>query len=143
MSTEQGLNPDIKTIHVGIKQIRPVKIYPLSISDQEKLTSQVVQFSDQFSNIDWNAVKNEEALQVLKKIIMDNLTKILEYVTDDEERPSFDELTNNQFYEIVNAIFEVNYEGLVKNFQDLFLRMKNLMPQNQKKISKNPGKRST
>lgn len=134
MSKENSLNPDIREIYVGVKHLRKIHIYPLSISDQEKLTNLIVTFADKFQNVDWNNVTNDEALDVLKKIITDNLKKILEYVTDEDERPDLNEMTNNQFYEIVNAIFEVNYEGLVKNMKDLFSRMKNLMvQQNQMK----------
>jgi len=134
MSKESSLNPEIREVYVGVRHLRKVHIYPLSISDQEQLTNLIVTFADKFQNVDWNKIANDEALEVLKKIITDNLNKILEFVTDDDERPKLDEMTNNQFYEIINAIFEVNYEGLVKNMKDLFSRMKNLMvQQNQMK----------
>jgi hypothetical protein len=64
-------------------------------------------------------LKNEEALLFIQKIITDNLSKVLEYICDEEERPSMKELTNNQFCEIVNIVYEVNYEGMIKNLKDL------------------------
>ena len=125
--SEKSLNPDIKEIQVGIRELRNVYIYPLSISDQLKLTKQVKSVIEDIStNWDFNNMTNEQALDFLNEVITENLSKILEFVTEEQERPSFEELTNNQFVQIVNIVFEVNYEGLIKNFQNLFKKFKGL-----------------
>jgi len=129
MSNNDGrtLNPDIKNINVGIKELREVKIYPLSMTDQFQLTEDLAQvISEMGSGVDFNSITNEDALQFMKKLLSENLIKILAYVTTEEERPTLDELTNNQFYEIANILFEVNYEGLLKNFKDLIMRAQGL-----------------
>lgn len=125
--TDQNLNPDIREVHVGVKTLRKTHVYPLSLHDQEQLTGIVVGFVNSFSDINFNDISNEKALELIKDFIKDNLFKIMEFVIEEKERPTLIELTNNQFYQIVNDIFEVNYEGLIKNFQDLFKRAKNLM----------------
>lgn len=129
MSNNDGrtLNPDIKNINVGIKELREVKIYPLSMTDQFQLTEDLAQVINEMgSGVDFSTITNEDALQFMKKLLSENLMKILTYVTTEEERPTLDELTNNQFYEIANILFEVNYEGLLKNFKDLIMRAQGL-----------------
>lgn len=122
--TDNQLNPEIRTVKVGVRQLREVTIYPLSIHDQDelvKLLGNVI--SDLGQNVDFENANDEKALEFLHQLVFSNLEKVLEFVTDEKERPTLKELTNNQFYEIVNAIFEMNYEGLIKNFKDLFGRI--------------------
>jgi len=121
------LNPDIKEVNVGIKEIRKVKIYPLSMTDQFKLTESLSQVINEMSSgMDLSNLANEEVLEFMQRILSENLIQVLEYVTTEEDRPTLDELTNNQFYEIANVLFEVNFEGLIKNFMNLFERAKSL-----------------
>ncbi len=122
------LNPEIKEVEIGVRELRTIKIFPLSAKDQFDLTSRLVdvlsKMSEEFST---ENVSNEEALIFIQTIISDNLEIILEYVVDEEQRPTFNELTNNQLYTIAETIFEVNYEGFLKNFQSLFKRAKSLI----------------
>jgi len=117
------LNPDIKEIFVGIRQLRKIYIYPLSMQDQfdlvEKLADAINTLGEGF---DFNQLTNEEAIEFFRKLLTDNITTILEYVTDEDERPSFNQLTNNQLFQIVETIFSVNFEGILKNSMDLFQR---------------------
>jgi maltooligosyltrehalose synthase len=125
MSEEtRTINPDAREIEIGVKKIRKVTLYPLSISDQMKLTEQLTSVIQQFSEFDRSEITNESAIDFMKNVLRDNLTAILQYVIDEDEQdlPTLDEITNNQLYKIANTIFEVNYEGLIKNFKDLFER---------------------
>ncbi len=123
------LNPDIKKVDVGIRELKTITIYPLSAHDQFDLTNRIVSvITDLSEKGELATLTNEEAVNFIQTVIRDNLQIILEYVVDEEERPSFDELTNNQIYTIVSTIFEVNYEGFLKNFKDLFKRAAELVP---------------
>ena len=120
-------NPDIKTIHVGVRELRKVFIYPLSMNDQfqllEKLSTAIQKIAEG-KQLDLKS--NIEGVAFMKDVITENLEQILEYVTDLEERPQLKEITNNQLYEIVNIIFSVNFESMIKNFKDLFQRAKGI-----------------
>lgn len=120
-------NPDIKTIHVGVRELRKVFIYPLSMNDQfqllEKLSTAIQKIAEG-KQLDLKS--NIEGVAFMKDVITENLEQILEYVTDLEERPELKEITNNQLYEIVNIIFSVNFESMIKNFKDLFQRAKGI-----------------
>jgi hypothetical protein len=125
--SERTLNPDIKEINIGIKEVHPIKIYPLSIQDQFDITNRLVDVISQFGD-QTNFESNEDALKFLQEIITDNLSVILEYVTTEDDRPTFRDLTNNQCYEIAEVIFQVNYEAFVKNSQNLIERVMELLP---------------
>jgi hypothetical protein len=124
--TESRLNPQIKPVQVGVRTLREVKIYPLSMTDQENLTKTLVGvFNDVRSGkLDPKDVGQEQVFDALQKLILDNIKVILKYVTDEGETPTMEELTNNQLFEITNIIFEVNYEGFLKNFKALIKRAK-------------------
>ena len=120
--------PDIREVEIGIKNPRTIKIYPLSMQDQTELIESVQEIIMSFSkDNDFANMTNSEALSFLEKIIKDNLGKILEYITTEEERPTFSELTNNQFVAIVQIIFEVNYEETLKNSKDLFQKVQKIL----------------
>lgn len=117
-------NPDIKEVLIGIRNLKKIYVYPLSMQDQfdlvEKLADAINAVGEGF---DFNELTNEQAIEFIKKLITDNVTTILEYVTDDEERPQFNQMTNNQLFEIVDIIFSVNFEGVLKNSMNLFQRI--------------------
>ncbi len=129
--SQKKLNPEIKEVEIGTRELRPIKIFPLSANDQFDLASRLMQAITDLGDeekFDFSNITNEVALTFIQKLITENLSVILEYATDKDERPSFDELTNNQLYIIAEIIFEVNYEGFVKNLNNLFKRAIELMP---------------
>ena len=129
------LNPDITSVEVGIEEIREVLIYPLSIKDHtEKLPQILVEayeaFRSELANLtDLSNISQEEGFQMLDKfkdILYYNLEGILELVAKAEGRPTPEELTSNQLFQILETIFVVNYEGVLKNSMNLFKRVQAL-----------------
>jgi len=123
------LNPQIKTVGVGVRELREVKVYPLSVKDQFEITKEIADsINDIMGGFNFDNMTEAEAVDALAQLISENLTKILKYVCDEDKVPSVEELTNDQLSQFATIIFEVNYEGLIKNFKDLFERGKKLMP---------------
>jgi len=123
------INPEIRTLTIGARKPREITLYPLSITDQMKLTDRFSEVLKEFGQTDRENMTNEMAIQQLKDLIQNNLPEIMSYVVDPEENdvPTLDEITNKNLYEIAATIFEVNYEGLIKNFKNLFNRVSSLM----------------
>ena len=135
MSENLNRNKKIKKVEVGIRELRSVYVYPLSMQDQFDLIDRLAEVIEQFgSGFDKESITNEKALEMMQSLIKDNLMVILEYVTDEDERPSLKELTNDQFYEFAEIVFQVNFEDAIKNFKNLFQRAKTAMSaeENQK-----------
>lgn len=125
---KESIKPEIREITVGIKEPRTITIYPLSMQDQFDLIDTLQGTINEIAqSYNFDDLKNEEALAFLQTVITKNLSMVLEYVTTDKERPTFSELTNNQFFEIVNIVFEVNYEGVIKNSKDLFQKITKML----------------
>ncbi len=112
------MNPQISTVEVGIKSLREVFIYPLSVSDQFNLTDIITTVMQEVAGLEEGG-DDIIVITIAINAIKTNLAKILDYVLDEKETLSYDELTNTQLMEIVDIIFETNYEGLIKNLKRL------------------------
>lgn len=119
MSNSAKMNPQISTVEVGIKSLREVFIYPLSVSDQFQLTDVITGVIQEVAGLEDDGGDDMIVISIAINAIKTNLAKILEFVLDANETISYDELTNTQLMEIVDIIFETNYEGLIKNLKRL------------------------
>ncbi|MDD5053716.1 MAG: hypothetical protein PHO27_13355 [Sulfuricurvum sp.] len=120
------LNPQIKDVEIGIRNLRSIKIYPLSVSDQLTATNLVTSALQVFmTNKD---VKNNDLLFVafMLEQIRTNASEILKMVLDETESPEavLKDMSNEQMMVIVKAIYEVNYESLSKNVKSLLEKTK-------------------
>jgi hypothetical protein len=122
------LNPDIRETVVGIKSLRKIKVYPLSVIDQFKVT-------DMFTEaigilLTDNVPKDIQLIALLISILKNNLPSVLKFVLDEEEDTEklLSEMTNNQFTTIATMIYEMNYEIISKNVSSLLKKL----PQTQK-----------
>jgi hypothetical protein len=125
------LNPDIKEVMVGVRTLRKITLYPLSVVDQMKVTDIFTEAIGIFL-----ANKNAGEIQFVAlfiAIIKANLAKILELVVDETENAEhlLSEITNNQLSCIATLLYEMNYELISKNVNGLL-----------KKLPSNPVKES-
>ena len=143
------LNPQIVTVEVGIKSLREVTIYPLSLADQaktarilatvfQKVMQKLASYGDE-DDLEEDSNK-DDIISVAKQLsdvailefvisaIQENLETILKLVVDEGEVISIDELTNEQFYELAEIIYVVNYENALKNFPALWKRARGESP---------------
>ena len=130
MSNATKMNPQISTVEVGTKSLREVFIYPLSVSDQFQLTGIITGVMQEVSSLE-DSADDMKIITLATDAIKLNLAKILEYVLDEGETISFDELTNSQLMDVVNIIFEENYEEQIKNLKRLFEKAKKLWSSKQ------------
>jgi len=119
-----SLNPQITTVKVGIKSVREVTIYPLSVADQFKLTYIISEIMQKVANKEFATQDDVAVVDFIVKSIKKNLAKIFGFVLDDKEKIDLGELTNLQLTEIINIVFYVNYEGMIKNLKDLSQKAK-------------------
>ncbi len=137
--SELNSNTQIKTITVGVRELREVKLYPLSMADQIALPETFIEAFSKFGEIDYENItkdvlkeltqeqteteKNTKTVKIVVELIKDNIQYILKKTTEDV---TLEDITNEQFVEIVDLIFTVNYEGSVGKIKDLVTRVKNL-----------------
>ncbi len=124
------LNPQIIEMTVGTRQLKSIKIYPLSMADQLQLTSTIVE------SVQILFEKREENnlifAETIRSTISANLGKILSFVTDEGES-LMKEISNVQAVEIAEAIYSMNYEVLEKKVQVLIEKIRKvfLSPKSQ------------
>ena len=134
------LNPQKQTVEIGIRKLRGVTIYPLSVADQLEMTDLITQTIREFFAKRDEMVKLEESDEPEEKkvalvsfivgLIRDNVLRMLTLVTDAKElgKDPLKDISNVQFFEIADIIYAVNYEAVSKNAQNLFEKIKKLFP---------------
>jgi len=131
---EMKLNPQIVDAEIGIRSLRKIKVYPLSMSDQLKLTDIVMKSVAE--QLEQGGADLAIATFVLK-LIQDNIVKILGMITDEGE-DVVSEISNVQAVDIANILFDVNYGAVVKNFKSLSDKMTGLFQQTEPSQTERP-----
>lgn len=150
---EGNLNPDIKQVTIGVKNLRTVGIYPLSLGQEKKMIEVIAQIITSAINLGVGDEKpdalpatngiasmaddvdpavledssTDEDLTIffnIITIIKNNIEEIISFVFDPEDDVKLDEITNKQLAIIAERIYEVNFEVTLKNFKDLFVKVK-------------------
>ena len=119
------MNPDITTVEVGIRKLREITIYPLSVASQLEATEIIASVMNTVAGFE--GLEDEEVVTTFVSLLRTNLEKILKLILDESEEIDFNELTNPQLENIVNVIFDKNYKDVVKNSKDLIGKIKPLL----------------
>ncbi len=118
------LNPQIVDVEIGIREMRNLRIYPLSMKDQLDLTDLILNgFKGQLPD----GKVMELGLEFLLDFIQENVGKILSMATDEDES-IINEISNMQAVDIAYVLVEVNYGAVSKNFKSLFENVMHLFP---------------
>lgn len=138
MSTdEKKLNPEIKEVLYGKKELKQLILYPLSISDQFKVTDMITEIVQQLVEGQKSGQTTDYAFMTAAiSALQKNIDKVLSIVADisvEETTKIVDVLTNTQLVNIVDVIWTVNYEPALKKGKSLFERGKSVFA--SKKLS--------
>lgn len=121
LSDMERINPDIKETDIGVRKLRTIKLYPLSMADQIKMSGLISQGLQTFFSL---KNQNDDVAFVthLVGIIQANLADVLDLVTDEKDRGEdiLSDITNNQALQIAEFVYEVNYAALEKKVRSLF-----------------------
>lgn len=124
---EGRLNPQIKTISIGVKELKEIKLYPLSMADQLTMTNIITTALQEFFD-QGGAAKSEYVFaKFVAELIEANLGTILKMITDEGEA-NLEKITNNQAVEIAEIVYEVNFGSLVKKAKSLLEKVKEQFP---------------
>jgi hypothetical protein len=128
MNEINPLNPDIREIQYGKKEMKTLTLYPLSIGDQFKVTdiiTKVVQ--DLVAGQQKGLLSDFAFMTSVMGALEENLAKILTLIADiseDEAKKVIADLTNSQLMDIVEMVWEVDFEPALKKGKNLFERGK-------------------
>lgn len=123
---EKKLNPDIRIISYGKRELKELTLYPLSIGDQFKVTDMVTGIIQSLVAGQRDGNLNDLVfMTAVMKALEDNLGKILTLISDIPETEVSDvinNLTNTQFLDIIESVWSVDYEPALKKGKNLFER---------------------
>jgi uncharacterized protein with ATP-grasp and redox domains len=112
-----NLNPTIREVEIGIRELRKLEILPLSIKSQLDTTTILVELVDIIIN---QGVSSAENANKLLELVTSNIFKILSIATENEEPYKLiEEITNKQAIEIAEIIYSENYEDVLKKVKSL------------------------
>jgi len=119
MTENNKINPQMAKVEIGIRHLRTIIIWPLSVGDQLSMSDLIASTLSEFLE---NQGTQLELVTFVVDTLQTNLKSILKLVIDeseDAEKLLF-ELTNEQSLAIITVIFEQNYGSNVKNAKSLF-----------------------
>lgn len=130
MTDEKRLNPDIRIITYGKKELKELTLYPLSIGDQFKVTDMITMIVQQLvSGTREGHLSDFVFMTAVMQALETNLGKILSLIADipeDEAKEIVNILTNTQLLDIVESVWTVDYEPALKKGKNLFERGKSV-----------------
>ena len=116
------LNPQISSVEVGIRKLREVTIYPLSLAEQISLSKIIAGTASEYVNSEDQSDLAFAAF--VSKAINENLAKILSLVTDENGEDLLNEISNNQAADIATVLYEMNYGSVAKKVMALVAKVK-------------------
>lgn len=142
MSDAEKLSPMVDEVPIGIREIKTLNIYPLSIADQKTLTKELSEaIRSFFAETEEEIKKPEEAkseaeedengpfssdiqfVDFIINLIFENLVKLLQLTTDHatpkQAEKLLSDITNNQAVEIALVVYKQNFESASKNVKSL------------------------
>lgn len=117
-----GVNPRIRELEVGIKEIRTIKIYPLSIADQEQFTDTIVSLFNEFfveqgedGKTKMEKMDNVEIIKTIFGEIKKHIRTLIKMTTNEDPNQMLNEMDTHQLSELVDIFWESNYAFLSNN----------------------------
>ncbi len=120
------LNPQATEVEIGVRSLRKITIYPLSIGDQLKTTDLISEAISGFMSRE--DMTDVAFISFIVNLIRENIAKILTMATDEDGETLVSELSNTQVAEIAEIIYDKNYGEVAKNFESLIGKVKKLLP---------------
>lgn len=116
-----SMEPMVLVQTVGVRKLKKVKVYPLSVKDQLECTRLLGSVADQLQKPD---ATTQELVAKFIYFIENDIDFILKKITEPEV--NLDNITNTQLTELLQLIYLMNYETASKNLTDLSGKVKDL-----------------
>lgn len=121
----EKLNPQITHTEIGVRNLRNITIYPLSMAAELKLSDLITKVLQAVSKA--QDQEDLEFVSVIVDLIKDNLGAMIEMVTDNEKGETIlSEITNLQAVELAEIIYDINFAGAIKKAIGLFEKVRSI-----------------
>jgi hypothetical protein len=103
------LNPDVRTLKIGKKDLEEKEILPLSFTDQRKLLQTIVSVIAELVPT-WETATQTVVISEMRKVIEDNIELIVGMIYDGDKEEFMSKMTNDQLVDLIDIVWEVNYQ---------------------------------
>ena len=114
------LNPRIASVKIGIRELRTVRIYPLSVGQQTQTVELITVLINSMAEQKLDGLTDLQLAEFFGGTISENIRTILEFITDPKDEVSLDEIDNTQLVEIINVIVKVNFGEISKKLKTIW-----------------------
>ncbi len=115
------MNPRVRDVEIGIRTLRKIKLFPLSIADQFSLSDTVTQGLQLYLDEAGGGAFTAQAASKLVELIRSKLPAMLKLVFPDEQpQKLLKEMDNFQLATVAEYIFNDNYGEPAKKLASLF-----------------------
>jgi len=126
MPEQDKLNPQVADFEIGIRSLRKIKIYPLSLGSQIEMSEMISQAITKFFT-EHGSDDDIAVVGFIVELVRDNLPKFIELTALDEKPGTvMKELTNVQALELAELVYEMNFASVLKNSKSLFEKIGSL-----------------
>lgn len=121
----KDINPQVMNMKIGIRDLRKINVYPLSVADQLEMTDMITEAIGAFFALDAEGKMEEgppmEFVVFVFNLIKENIGEIITKVTGEEDSDAvLADMSNNQLAELVEIVYKENFEGPFGRLVDLF-----------------------
>jgi len=107
-----NLNPRIRDVDVGIREIRTVTVYPVAYGKKIKSRA-FVAFAEMLDGFTTDQIRNEISLsKAILSVVKDHLSELIELATG--EQNLLDDVDATQMVEIIEVLYEQNFKPYEK-----------------------------
>lgn len=145
MDDSKRLNPDIRQIVYGKKELKDLTLYPLSVGDQFKVTELATGIIQKLAGVGQN-VTDLAFMAAVMSSLEENFGTILSLITDISKKEIdtvVKDLTNTQLMDIIESVWYVDYEPALKKGKNLFDRGKSVFNLKRSSVSSSDSIPST
>ena len=114
------LNPRIASVKIGIRELRTVHIYPLSVGQQTQTVELITVLINSMAEQKLDGLTDIQLAEFFGGTISENIRTILEFITDPQDEVSLDEIDNTQLVEIIDVIVKVNFGEISKKLKTIW-----------------------
>ena len=115
----ENLNPRGKNVEIGIRALRVIKLWPLSVADELELTDVITKTLQAYFLRDEDQGDIDFAAFMVN-VFKENLETILKLVCPDEDpKALLKDMDNFQLTEIAEIVYEANFGAVLKNVMSL------------------------
>lgn len=143
VTKEMRTNPKIRTLTIGIDELREVKVYPIPFGKELQYTQAITDAISMLANQALADIQVTIVVGIIIKLLQENLPSIAkDTIREASEEEVLLDMDNDQAEEYLTILYDVNYSSFVKKIPQLrdslmnYLSEKNPEAEDPKKTKK-------